>query len=139
MGLRQGWIDLDSVRPNCNDHAPVLVELYRKYRAEGLEILGLAYEYTDNQEYKERRVQEFKERHGVEWDIVIADSTLEDLAFNGLAGLEPIEGVPVTIFLNRDGTVHAIYSGFSGPATGDAHQEAIAQFEKLTAEILDGL
>ena len=125
--------------PNCNDHAPVLVELYRKYRAEGLEILGLAYEYTDNQEYKERRVQEFKERHGVEWDIVITDSTLEDLAVRGLAGLEPIEGVPVTIFLNRDGTVHAIYSGFSGPATGDAHQEAIAQFEKLTAEILDGV
>ncbi len=125
--------------PNCNDHAPLLVELYEKHRASGLEILGLAFEATDNQEYKERRVQEFKERHGVEWDIVIADSTLEDLAFNGLAGLEPIEGVPVTIFLNRDGTVHAIYSGFSGPATGDAHQEAIAQFEKLTAEILDGL
>ena len=125
--------------PNCNDHAPLLVELYEKHRASGLEILGLAFEYSDNQEYKERRVQEFKDRHGIEWDIVLADGTLENLAVDGLSELGPIEGVPVTVFLNRDGTVHAIYGGFSGPATGDAHQEAIAQFEKLTAEILNGL
>jgi hypothetical protein len=49
------------------------------------------------------------------------------------------KGVPVTIFLNRDGTVHAIYRGFSGPATGEAHRKAKAEFERLTAEILDGL
>ena len=125
--------------PNCNDQAPALVELYRNYRAQGFEILGLAYEYGNDLEYKQRRVREFKKKHGVEWDIVIIDSTLEELAFEGLAGLAPIEGVPVTIFLNRDRTVHAIYSGFSGPATGETHRKAKAQFEKLTAEILNEL
>ena len=125
--------------PNCNDHAPLLVELYEKYHPAGLEILGLAFEYSDNQEYKERRVQEFKDKHGIEWDIVLAEGTIEDLTENGLSGLSPIEGVPVTVFLNRGGTVHAIYTGFSGPATGDAHHEVIAQFEKLTEEIISGL
>lgn len=81
-------------------------------------------------------VREFKEKHGVEWDVVIADKTLEDLADEGLAGLSPIEGVPVTIFVKPDGTVHAVYTGFSGPATGAAHQEAKAQFRRLTKEIL---
>ena len=81
----------------------------------------------------------FKKKHGVSWDIVITDSTLEELAFEGLAGLAPIDGVPVTIFLNRDRTVHAIYSGFSGPATGETHRKAKAQLEKLTAEILSEL
>ena len=52
--------------PNCNDHAPALVELYRDYRAQGLEILGLAYEYGNDLEYKQRRVREFKKKHGVE-------------------------------------------------------------------------
>ncbi|MEE8217406.1 MAG: TlpA disulfide reductase family protein, partial [Vicinamibacteria bacterium] len=120
-------------------HAPVLVDLYREYGPQGLEILGLAYEYTDDQGYAERRVREFKEKHGVEWDVVIADSTLEELASEGLAGLTPIEGVPVTIFVNPDGTVHAVYTGFSGPATGAAHLQAKAQFQKLTTEILDGI
>jgi len=69
---------------------------------------------------------------------VITDSTLEELALEGLAGLTPIERVPVTIFLNRDHTVRATYSGFSGPATGESHGKAKAQLEKLTAEILNG-
>jgi hypothetical protein len=114
----------------------VLVDLYREYGPQGLEILGLAYEYTDDKGYAERRVREFKEKHGVEWDVVIADSTLEELAAEGLAGLSPIEGVPVTIFVKLDGTVHAVCTCFSGPATGAAPEEARAQFRKLTTEIL---
>ena len=62
--------------------------------------------------------------------------TLEELAREGFGGLSTIEGVPVTIFVNRDRTVHAIYTGFSGPATGEAYREARAQFHRLTAEIL---
>jgi thiol-disulfide isomerase/thioredoxin len=125
--------------PNCNDQAPVLVELYRRYRSQGLEILGLAYEDSSEPEFRKRRVEEFKRKHGVEWDVVIADATLEDLAEVDFAGLGPIEGVPVTIFLRRDHTVHAIYSGFSGPATGKVHEEARAELERLTTEILGGL
>ena len=58
--------------PNCGDHAPVLAELYRVHNAEGLEILGLAFEQTDDNAYSARRVQAFRERHGVDWDIVVA-------------------------------------------------------------------
>ena len=43
---------------------------------------------------------------------------------------------PVTVFLNRDGTVQAVYSGFSGPATGVAHSQARAEFQRLATEIL---
>jgi thiol-disulfide isomerase/thioredoxin len=124
--------------PNCGDHAPVLAELYRAHNMEGLEILGLAFEYTTDPEYSERRVREFRDRHGVEWDIVVADSRLEDLATDGLAGLSPIEGVPVTVFVNRDGTVHAVYTGFAGPAAAEAHERAVARFRRLTAEIIAG-
>ncbi|GMR24210.1 MAG: hypothetical protein BMS9Abin37_2728 [Acidobacteriota bacterium] len=121
--------------PNCNDLAPVLADLHRKYRAEGLEILGLAFEYEHSAE-NERRVREFEKKHGAEWDIVIAEESFEDLVKEGLGGLTPIEGVPVTIFMNRDGTVHGVYTGFSGPATGNAYLEAKARFETLTIEIL---
>lgn len=123
--------------PNCNDLAPLLAELYREHHADGLEILGLAFEYGDDEEYKERRVEAFERKYGISWDIVIMDVALEDLD-GEFAGLEPIEGVPVTIFLNRDRTVHAVYTGFSGPATGDAHQKARAVFRTLIAEIVSG-
>jgi thiol-disulfide isomerase/thioredoxin len=125
--------------PNCNAQTPLLTELYRRHHDDGLEILGLAYEYTDNLEFKQRRIQAFRERHGVEWEIVIAESSLDALAIEGGLGLSPIAGVPITVFVNRDGTVHAVYTGFSGPATGEAYVQLKADFARLTGEIVDGL
>ena len=122
--------------PNCNDQAPVLADLYRRHRVDGLEILGLAFEQSDDLGYKERRVRSFKERHGIGWEIVIAESTFESASRNEFAGLTAIEGVPVTIFVNRNGSVHAVYTGFSGPATGEAYETAKTEFERLTQEIL---
>ncbi len=121
---------------NCNDLTPLLVELYRKHHAEGLEILSVAYEVSTDPEYCAQRVEAYRDKHGVEWQIDIADVTVGELPTSGPRVLSPIAGVPVTIFLSRDGTVHAIYSGFSGPATGAAHQQATAELERLTAEIL---
>ncbi|MEZ6164773.1 MAG: hypothetical protein R3B67_10090 [Phycisphaerales bacterium] len=35
------------------------------------------------------------------------------------------------MFLNSDNEVQAVYSGFSGPATGDAYTEQRLRFEAL--------
>ena len=44
--------------------------------------------------------------------------------------------LPVTLFLNRDRTIRAIYTGFWGPATGGTHEKTVATFQRLTKEIL---
>jgi hypothetical protein len=43
---------------------------------------------------------------------------------------------PTTIFLDRDGRVHAIHAGFAGPSTGDKYQEVQQRMDRLTREIL---
>lgn len=123
--------------PNCNDITPILVELYDAHRDDGLEILGLAFEFGYDDAYKLRRIEAFRARHGIHWEIELADTSLEAVATDGLYGLAPLEGVPVTIFLNRDRTVRAVYAGISGPATGDAYDTARDELFRLTAEILD--
>jgi hypothetical protein len=72
----------------------------------------------------------------VEWDVITPAATLQELLSAGPAHLSAISGVPVTLFFNRDRTVRAIYTGFSGPATGASHQRAAATFRRLTKEIL---
>lgn len=123
--------------PNCNDLAPLLTELYRSHHDEGLEMLGVAYEVSDSEEANQLRLDAYRAKHGLEWEVVIADTATEDLFASSPVSLSPIEGVPVTIFLNRDRTIHAIYAGFRGPATGAAHQETVERFRSLTREILD--
>ena len=124
--------------PNCNDLAPFLAELHREHQDDGLEILGVAYERSERNEYNRERLGAFNEKHGLDWEVVIADTPPAVLFSEASVDLSPIEGVPVTIFLNRDRAIHGIYAGFSGPATGAAHERAKATFRRLTREILAG-
>lgn len=121
---------------NCNDLAPLLTELYRQHHDEGLEILSVAYEISDDEIYRRERVAAYKAKHGVEWEVTIAADEPADLLAVGPAKISSISGVPVTIFLNRDRTIQAIYTGFWGPATGTTHEKAIATFQQLTKDIL---
>ena len=123
--------------PNCNDLAPLLAELYREHHDEGLEMLAVAYELSDSEAYNQERLAAYQAKYGLEWEVVSADAVPDELFAAGPAELSPIGGVPVTIFLNRDRTIRAIYAGFRGPATGAAHEEATATFRTLTRDILE--
>lgn len=121
--------------PNCNDAVQTLVKLYERYHDDGLEVLSLAFEASGDIEYSMQRVERFKERYGIRWQVIVfglADAEDEDPR---LPIVGRIEGVPTTIFVNADGTIRAVYSGFSGPAT-EAHARVEARFEQLTKEIL---
>jgi hypothetical protein len=81
-------------------------------------------------------VAEYKAAHGVDWEIMIPSMPPEELLAVGPARLSAIGGVPVTLFINRDRTIRAIYTGFWGPATGATHQKAAATFRRLTQDIM---
>ena len=121
---------------NCNDLAPLLAELYQTHHAEGLEILSLAFELSADEHFVRERVAEYKAAHGVEWEVLVPSAPPEELLAVGPARLSPINGVPITLFFNRDRSVRAIYTGFVGPAAGASHDRATATFRRLTKEIL---
>ena len=123
--------------PNCHDEAPVLVDLYERYHGKGLQILSLAYEYTDDRERSERQIAHFKERHGATWEFVAAGINDKQKTAASLPALSAVKSYPTTIWINPDGTVRAIHSGFSGPATGEEHEKTKAEFETLTKEIVE--
>ena len=53
--------------------------------------------------------------------------------------LDRIRSFPTTLFVDQSGTVRAVYSGFSGPATGDAHTKLKQQFIDIIERlIMDG-
>jgi peroxiredoxin len=111
--------------PNCNDDAPVLDALYKKYKAQGLEVVGLSFE-SGEVEYDRERVKGFVARNHVTYPILIA-GTVDNIATQ-LPDVVNFAGYPTTFFLDRSGKVKLIHDGFSGPGTG-------AEYEKLKAEI----
>lgn len=125
--------------PNCHDEAPFLEELYRKFHAQGLEIVELSFEDADEMKNPER-VRAFIKRYGIEYPVLLPGEPSELQA--KVPQALNLKAFPTTFFLGRDGKVRAVHAGFASPATGDLHRDLVEEtthlVEHLLAESLAG-
>jgi thiol-disulfide isomerase/thioredoxin len=128
--------------PNCHDEAPFLTELYKDYRARGLEIVGLMFENDPDPRVSRPRVQSFIKRYAAQYPMLIAGTTQPSPTSKTINEALPqvvnFGAYPTTIFLGRDGRVRSVHAGFASPATGAEHvrlkQELRELVERLLAE-----
>jgi thiol-disulfide isomerase/thioredoxin len=122
--------------PNCHDEAPVLEKLYRKYRGQGLEIVGLAYEYTDDQQRSLQQIGIYRQKFGLTFPLLLSGTTDPGQIAKTLPQLQGFGAFPTSIFIDRSGHVRAILAGFTGPSTGEKYQEVQQRMDELAREIV---
>jgi len=122
--------------PNCNDATEYLTRLHERYRERGLSIVGLAFEMTGDFSRDAEQVRVYRNYHGIEYPILIAGTSDKAEASKAFPLIERVKSYPTTIFMDADGNVHTVYSGFSGPATGEAYTRLQALFESTIEELL---
>ncbi len=104
--------------PNCHDEAPFLEELYRKYRAQGLEVIALSFEEGEQLKSPDR-LRAFVKEYGIDY-TVLAPGEPGELAAKFPRG-ENLNSWPTTFFLGRDHRVRGVHAGFAGRASGEFH------------------
>ncbi len=119
--------------PNCHDETPFLVELYKKYKARGLEIVALSFE-EEAQIKNPVRLRAFIKRYGVEFTVLVPGEP-KDLNEKVPQGVN-LNSFPTTFFLGRDGRVRSAHAGFPGKATGSFHIEAKEEITALVEQLL---
>ena len=122
--------------PNCHDAGQYLSELDEKYGDRGLSILGLAFELTGEFEADAEQVRRFAKRNRTQYPLLIAGTADKQEATQQFKLLDQVRSFPTMIFLDRSGQVKAIYTGFSGPATGQAHEQLRRRFEAIIEKTL---
>lgn len=124
--------------PNCLDETKFLSEYYNANKKRGIEVVGLAYEYTTDRERSVKSLQKFQRLFNVQYPMLITGATAADdnKTEKTLPQLTPIRSFPTTIFIDKRGVVRQIKGTFYGPGTGKYHEDFKKEFYSLVDSLL---
>ncbi len=124
--------------PNCLEETQYYTEYLKNNPSQNLEFVSLAFEYAP----KERAMQginKLKEAVGVPYPILLAQygSSSKQKANDKLPMLNHVLSYPTTIFIDKQGEVRKIHTGFNGKATGEKYNQFTEEFEYFLTQLLN--
>jgi thiol-disulfide isomerase/thioredoxin len=122
---------------SCNDAYPVFKQLYATYHPQGLEVLGVAYDLSEDVKANQAQLDAFRARHQVPWELIQVPCTPETWAKAMPPELEGWDGLPIVLLVRPDGTVQTVFGGWFGPATGAEGVELRKSFEAQIQEMVE--
>jgi thiol-disulfide isomerase/thioredoxin len=90
--------------PPCRKEIPHFVELHKKYKDKGFDIVGLNYEDGEEEEVK-KVISEFAQEFEIPYSCLIGDEETQKK-------IPEFEGFPTTLFVDRKGKVRAKIVGY---------------------------
>ncbi|TSJ39738.1 redoxin domain-containing protein [Mucilaginibacter corticis] len=124
--------------PNCMDEAAFMAPWYEKNKNRGLAIVGVQFERKMDQAYVHKAMENFKNRFGIGYTEVFGGLADKNAVAQAFPALNTFLSFPTILFIDKKGKVDQIYTGFTGPATGNYYQQFIEDFneeiDKLLAE-----
>lgn len=131
---------LGSWCPNCLDETKFLSDYYNKNKHRGVEVVGLAYEYSTNLERSKKSIGKFQQLFNVQYPILITGVTASDeqKTEKTLPQLTPIRSFPTTIFIDKKGNVRKVKGDFYGPGAGKEYEAFKKEFFETVEKLMAG-
>ncbi len=122
--------------PNCHDEAIFMGPYAARRAKDGLEVIGMQFEYGDDKARAFKQIDSFKARYKLPYPLVLAGQPTPESSKAALGALGPVKVYPSTIFIGRDGRVREVHVGWAGPATGALNVKAKADFDATVTRLL---
>ncbi len=98
----------------CKVEIPWFIDFYERYRARGLQVVGVAVEDSAD------AVRPYAERMGMTYPVLLGEGR-DDV----LDAFQPMPGLPTTFIIDREGHVCSIHTGLGDREEFEAQIEAL--------------
>ncbi|MBF6598173.1 MAG: TlpA family protein disulfide reductase [Fermentimonas sp.] len=128
---------LGSWCPNCLDEMAFLAPWYEENKDRGVEVIGIAFERKNDFEYGKKALTQLKERYNTGYPLLFGGAVGRENVAGALPELENFSSYPTTIYIDKQGKVNKIHTGFNGPATGLFYEDFKKDFNQLINTLLE--
>lgn len=122
---------------NCIDETKFLSELYNKYHSQGLEIISIGYETPTTFEGQAKKIKLLQTRHNLDFQFLVGGKADKKLVSQHFPMLNSISSYPTSIFIDRNGNVVKIHTGFNGPGTGVVYENFVKETDDLIKKLIN--
>ena len=122
--------------PNCMDEASFVAPWYKKNKGRGVEVVGVQFERKAEPAYVKNAMENFKKRFGIEYTEVFGGLADKKAVAESFPALNTFLSFPTILFIDKKGDVDKIYTGFTGPATGEYYTRFIREFNEEVDKLL---
>jgi len=81
-------------------------------------VLTLSFERKDDFEFAKERIGKFIKKFDIGYEVLFAGIADKKIVAEKLPELNTFLSFPTTFFIDREGRVRKIHTGYKGPATG---------------------
>jgi len=124
--------------PNCLEETQYYTEYLKNNPSSEVEFVSLAFEYAKTKEKAIQGINKLKQAVGVPYPILLAQygSSSKQKANDKLPMLNHVLSYPTTIFIDKQGMVRKIHTGFNGKATGEKYTQFVTEFEGFIQDLV---
>lgn len=122
--------------PNCLDESIYYNKLYSKYHEDGLQIIPVAFERSEDFETSSIGVQRYLKELDLPYPGYIGGKANKKVAAQTFPMLNHIISFPTSIFIDKSGTVRKVHTGFYGPGTGEYYTRYTERTDLFIKQLL---
>lgn len=122
--------------PNCLDENKYYADLHARYASRGLQIIPVAFERQTDFGANVSTIGRQFEGLGITYPFYIGGTSSKAEASRVFSQLNQVISYPTSIFLDSNGKVLRVHTGFYGPGTGEAYDTFVSTTEAFIEENL---
>jgi hypothetical protein len=114
-----------------------LQKLHSDFNKDGLEIVALSFDITNDLQLARKNLLMYQERYGIGFTVLFCGSTEKANVDAKLrTQLNNFSAYPTTLFIDRKGIVQYIHEGFQGPGTGEEYQRQVEMYYEMARKLV---